>query len=169
MDTIVRVPPSQPGYDFTIADLQRASVTPEQASRIILQRTQGGAVAADGTALLAAILKACFKQNCYAQQVAYSLPAWSIVQLQGLDYARNYFELQNVGSGDLMVIFEPGPNVVKDLSSPAGQTELTLKQTYAFRIVAGGNYAPFVAPVNPITIFTLGTATNGTFGVGRPV
>jgi hypothetical protein len=74
---------------------------------------------------------------------------------------RSYLLIQNVGSGDLMVLFEGGPSSVQDMSSAAGQNELTVKQTRAIRVVAGGNYEPLMPPSNAITIFTIGTATQG--------
>lgn len=168
VDRVISIAPSPPGYEFSAADLQRATLPTEAVARLIARKMAGDETVDDVTALLAGILRVVAKQSTYAQLVPFTIPAWHLIQLQGGDDLRNYFELQNVGGGDLMVSFESGSNTIRDFSSAAGQTELTLKQASAFRVVAGGAYSPFVAPINPITLFTLGTATNGVLAVGRP-
>lgn len=163
-----QIQPSPPGYEFSTADLARATIAPEKVASFIARKVAGDDSVSDVAALLAAIVRYGFKQSTYAQLVPFTLPAWHIIQLQGGDEYRNYLELQNVGGGDLMVIFDAGNNQIQDLSSAQGQTDLTLKQAYALRVIAGGSYSPYVAPVNPVTLFTLGTATNGVLAVGRP-
>lgn len=158
--------PSQPGYNFSTADLLRFNVTPLEAARLVAQQTQGGAapVASLGdptTALLAALVQSQQRRNAQYGAFAWSLAAWAKIQVLQQNPIRSYLLIQNVGSGDLMVLFESGPASAQDLSGASGQAQLTVEQTRAVRIVAGGNYEPLVAPSNQITIFTLGTASNG--------
>ena len=158
--------PSQPGYNFTTADLQRFNITPEDAARLLARETQGGAVPVNQlenpiTALLAEMVRAQRRFNARYGSFGWSLAAWAKLQLLQQNPLRAYMLIQNVGSGDLMVLFESGPASAADLSSTGGQAQLTVEQTRAVRIVAGGNYEPLVAPSTEVTIFTLGTATQG--------
>lgn len=157
--------PSPFNYDFRSADLRGAQIRPDDVARIILQATQGGGI--DATALLAAILKSQKKSNSYYSPIPFGLSAYNAQQIDGLNPMRNFFLVQNVGSGDLMVVFQAGDPVITDYSADANsQNVLNLLQLQSVRIVAGGNFFPDTPPINPITIFTLGTATQGVVVVG---
>lgn len=158
--------PSPPGYNFSTADLLRFNVTPEEAARLLARETGGGAVPVNQLenpipALLAELVRAQRRFNARYGNFAWSLAAWAKIQLLQQNPLRAYMLIQNVGSGDLMVLFESGPASAQDLSGASGQAQLTVEQSRAVRIVAGGNYEPLVAPSTEVTIFTLGTATQG--------
>ena len=157
--------PSVPGYDFSAADLRRARITPEAAGRIILAGAApqaGGASAPDGTAaLLAAIIKQQRPRNTEYRQFPFFYDIWRQQQILTENENRGYLLIQNVGSGDLMILFEVSTTEVVDFSALADQQTLVIKQTRAVRLVAGGSYEPQIPPINTITLFTLNTATNG--------
>ena len=163
--------PNQPGYNLATADLQRARISQDDLARIVVHATGGNPNNAPGIAsgagpnpmmaLLAQIALTQRTANARFGPFTFSLAAWFRVQVLQENPNRKYFILQNVGSGDLMIVFESANVSPQDMSAAAGQSELTVQQTRAIRIVAGGSYEPIVAPTNPISIFTLGTATNG--------
>lgn len=163
------VAPSKPGYNMAVADLARFDITPLEAARIMAGTTQGQSPTGANVAaapdpvitLLAQLVKTQRRNNTVYGPLGWSLAAWAKLQIFTQNALRGYLIIQNVGSGDLLVLFEGGPVSAQDLSSAGGQTQLTTEQTRAIRIVAGGYYEPQVAPSNPITIFTLGTASNG--------
>lgn len=155
--------PSQPGYNFSAADLARASLQPDELSRIIfgVQGTDANGLPIEALQLLAQIAKNNAIKNATYRPGAINFPAWHRQLLFTENPNRSYLIIQNVGSGDLMVVFEDGPASILNQSSADGQTFLTQLQTRALRIVAGGYYEPLIPPKNNIAIFTLGTATNG--------
>jgi len=156
--------PSIPGYDFNVADLRRASVSNETAGQIILAAQQSGAVASspDGmAALLAAILKQQRPRNANYAPFPFNYDIWRQQQVLTQNENRGYLLIQNVGLGDLMVVFEEAPSIVQDFSGVTDQQTLVIKQTRAIRIIAGGTYEPQIPPINSVTLFTLNTATNG--------
>ena len=158
--------PQQPGYELATADLLRVQVTPLEAARTIAQQTGNANVPVSSLdnpaiALLAQLVKSQRRANAHYGSFPWSLAAWSKLQVLTQNPLRSYLLIQNVGSGDLLVLVETGPANAQDLSSAGGQAQLTVEQTRAIRIVAGGNYEPLVAPSDFITIFTLGTASNG--------
>lgn len=156
----VQIKPSAPGAQFSSADLLRATVTPQQAARIILEQTAQGGLP-DAVALLAAMFKEQRKQNAKFQPVPFDLPIWTLQQVLPENPQRSYLLIQNVGGADLMVVHETGPLQPQDFSAATAQAYLTIMQTRAIRIISGGNYEPLVAPSNPISIFTLAAVTNG--------
>lgn len=168
------IPPSPPGPSFASADVTQADIaaagdiSQAQAASIILQATNGGqGVQNDQSgviALLAAILRNQKRNNANYTPMPFSFGAYIQQQLVGADPLRNYLLIQNVGSGDLMVLFETSSVNAQDFSSATAV--LTTKQTRCVRIVAGGYYEPLVAPTNAISLFTLGTGTNGLFVAG---
>jgi len=152
------IKPSNPGYNFTTADLQRASFPPDLLGKMIVQAGKNP----DAGALLAAILKSQRKQNANFRPASINFPIWSLQSLFSANPNRSYLIIQNTGNGDLMLIFEDGPASIQDNSgSTDAQQQLTNMQTRALRIVAGGYYEPLVPPTNSLTLFTLGVATNG--------
>lgn len=152
-----QIAPSRPGYNFSSADVARASISPEELGKIILQ-----SAANDPTALLAALLKAQVPMNSKYRPVPYNFSAYSSQLVLAENPKRNYLMIQNVGSNDLMVIFEDGPATVQDFSADADSQQLLInQQTRALRVVAGGYFEPLVPPKNSITLFTLNGATNG--------
>lgn len=156
--------PSKPGYDFNVADLRRAEVSQQSAANIILSAQQSGAPASspDGmAALLAAILKQQRPRNASYAPFPFNYDIWRQQQVLTKNENRAYLLIQNVGMGDLMLVFEEAPNTVQDFSAIDDQQTLVIKQTRAIRIIAGGSYEPSIPPTNSITIFTLNTATNG--------
>ena len=164
--------PSRPGYNFTVADLLNFDISPLEAAKIMVAASGGAPANLSGdaaaglqvdpiVALLAGILKSQKRSNAQYGPFAWQLTLWSQIQVLTQNAVRSYLLIQNVGSGDLMVLFEGGPSSVQDMSSAAGQNELTVKQTRAIRVVAGGNYEPLMPPSNAITIFTIGVATQG--------
>ncbi len=148
---------SRPGYDFSTADLSRASISPDTLGRMILQ--QG--MQPDAGALLAAILKTQRKNNARFRTATYNFATYNRQLIFAENMNRSYLIIQNVGSGDLMLVFEDGPVNLEDDSAVGSQGLLIGMQTRALRIVAGGYYEPLVPPVNSLTIFTLNGATNG--------
>lgn len=165
-DSVQRIPPSYPGYDFSAADLKNFTINQQEIARIIMQRTTAGTM--DGTGLLAAILRVCKKSNASYSPIPFGLDDYQSQQITGADPLRSFLCIQNVGSGDLMVVFQAGSPVIEDFSGSAdSQNVLNLLQLQSFRIVAGGNFFPDTPPNNPITIFTLGTATQGVVMVGQ--
>lgn len=157
-----QIQPSNPGYDFSSADLTRAGVSVMEAARVILAAKQEqGSAFPDPAALLAAIFKDQRKQNAKFQPVAFSLDIWMLQQVLNENPLRSYLIVQNVGSADIMILHETSNTVPQDYSAASAQNELTIKQTRAIRVVSGGYYEPLVAPSNPISIFTLGAGTNG--------
>jgi len=156
--------PSKPGYEFNVADLRRASIAPQEAGNIILAAQQSGAVASspDGmAALLAAILKQQRPRNANYAPFPFNYDIWRQQQVLTQNENRGYLLIQNVGMGDLMIVFEEAPNTVQDFSAVTDQQTLVIKQTRAVRLLAGGSYEPQIPPINSITLFTLNTATNG--------
>ena len=161
--------PSPPGYLFSTADIARAGLSPLELARLIVKETEGQPAGGNLTelenpivVLLAEIAKSQRRSNARFNSSAWQLAAYSRVQILASNPLRTYFMVQNVGSGDLLVIFESGSTTTEDLSTPAASVaQLTTQQTRAVRVVAGGNYEPLVAPTNEVTIFTLNTATQG--------
>lgn len=154
--------PSRPGYNFSAADLVRANITPEELGRMIALRQQSPEnYSYDAMQLLAALLKSQKPANALYKPSAFSFATYRKQMLFAENPNRNYLIIQNVGGGDLMVVFESGETNVADYSAAADQAQLTGLQTRALRIVAGGYFEPLTPPKNPITIFTLNTATNG--------
>lgn len=170
---ITRIPPSAPGYNLTSADVGALNVSPEQAARVMLAVAQGlpanvpglGAIAPGDvsgvTLLLAAILRSQKRASASYTPFGFGFATWARQQVFGPNPNRAYLLIQNVGSGDLMVCFENGPQSVQDLSAATDQQQLTNQQQRSVRIVAGGYFEPLVPPTNPITLFTLGTGTQG--------
>lgn len=152
------IQPSNPGSSFSAADLVRASINPEALGRILT----GTSTEADTLQLLALLAKQQVKRNSRFRPNPFSFETYRKQLALSENPMRDYLLIQNVGSGDLMVLFEEGPVNVQDFSADAdSQQELINSQTRALRIVAGGYYEPLVAPTNPITLFVLNTATNG--------
>ena len=158
--------PNPYDYNFTVADLQRFEITPTEAARMLVQQTGGQAPNAETVlgadpvvALLTQLVKSQRRANALYGPLGWSLAAWTKLQLFQTNPVRAYLLIQNVGSGDLLVLFEGGPTSPQDFSSNTDQ--LTTDQTRAVRVVAGGYYEPLVSPTNAVTIFTLGTATDG--------
>lgn len=164
---VTQLQPSAPGVDLAQADVARAEVTREQAAQIILQA--GGGAGSQGInadvggmmALLATLIKITKRNSARYMPFGFGLAAWARQQVLTENPLRSYLLVQNVGSGDLMVVMETGPIAVQDLSSAANQQQLTNQQLRAVRVVAGGYFEPLTPPVNPVTIFTLGTGTTG--------
>ncbi len=159
------VQPSKPGYSLAAADLARFNITPRDAASLIAQATEGrpqGLNAEPGDligALLAELVRSQKRFNATFMPLAFSLPVYTRQQILAQNPLRAYLMVQNVGSGDLILAFESGEVSPTDLSGAT--SELTNQQQRSLRIVAGGYYEPLVAPQNPITIFTLNTATSG--------
>lgn len=158
--------PSQPGYQFTSADVAQANVSPEQAGQIILAATASPNAVDPGSsvgvaALLAAILKSQKRSNCKYQPFPFNYDIWTRQQILAQNQLRQYLLIQNVGSGDLLVVFEEASIEPVDFSALADQATLVVQQTRAIRIVAGGSYEPLTPPQNAVTVFTLNTATFG--------
>lgn len=150
--------PSKPGYHLSTADLQRAYIGPDILGRIIQQAGQHP----DTTALLAGILKSQRKNNARFRPAMFNFPAYNRQLLFTENPNRSYLIIQNVGAGDLIVLFEDGPVSIEDDSGSADAQQMLINaQTRGLRIVAGGYFEPLVPPVNSITIFTLNTETNG--------
>lgn len=160
MENKLNLPPSLPGARFSSADLLRARIRPETLGNLILQQQAPG-VAPDALALLASMLKEQRKQNAKFQPFPFNFGIWTMQQVLPENANRSYLLIQNVGNGDLLVVHEGASITPVDMSSADGQVSLTVTQTRAIRIVAGGNYEPLVAPSNPISIFTLNAATLG--------
>ncbi len=165
MDTIT---PSRPGYAFSTADLARADVSPLEAARLIVANREAAAqVAGDGGAdpelklILAAMLRAMKRANCRYQPFPFDFPIWTQQQVLTSNPLREYLMIQNVGNGDLLVVFEETSVTATDFSAASAQSQLTNKQTRALRIVSGGYFEPLTPPTNAISIFTLNAATNG--------
>ena len=159
--------PSLPGYQFSIADIGRYGLSPLELARIVARETAGNPGNLDQipdpvTAILAEIAKSQRRSNARFNASGWQLATYARVQILATNPLRSYFVIQNVGSGDVMVVFESSSTKTEDLSgSAASQAQLTNQQTRAVRVVAGGYYEPLVAPTNEITIFTLNTATQG--------
>lgn len=152
-----QIAPSRPGYRFSAADLDRASISPDELGRIIL-----ASAADDPTALLAALLKSQTPMNSKYRPAPFSFTTYKKQMVLSENPKRNWLIVQNVGSGDLLIVFEDGPASVQDFSVAAdSQQQLINLQTRALRVVAGGYFEPLVPPKNAITLFTLNTATNG--------
>lgn len=155
----MNVPPSNPGYNFTTADLSRAAVLSRDAVNRIIAN---GREEPDALAILAAILRTQAKNSVSYRPNTYQFGTYRKQMILADNPDRQYLMIQNTGNGDLMVIFEDGPvNVVDNSGSADAQNELVGLQTRALRIIGGGYFEPLVAPRNPITIFTLNGATNG--------
>lgn len=166
MEQLPHIAPSQPGYDFTSADLRNAHIRPDEIARIIMQRTAAGAM--DSMGLLAELLRRVKKANARYSPIPFGLAAFQIQMITGEDPLRSFLVIQNVGSGDMMVTFQPNNPVIQDFSADTdSQNILNQLQLQSVRIVAGGNFFPDTPPSNPITIFTLGTATQGIVMVGQ--
>lgn len=166
MDTLA---PSEPGYAFNTADLAGAKLSDISISRIIAAGaidTQNGG-SPDIAALLAAILRTQRKANCRVSPLPFTLGIWQLQMILTENPLRNWMLIQNVGLGDLLLIEQTGSPTPVDYSAATAQASLTLLQTRAIRIVAGGYYEPLVPPVNPVSIFTLNTATVGTVREGQ--
>lgn len=163
--------PSQPGYNFTTADLAAFNIAPRDAAQLLVAATGGvtgnlGIAPGDTVAaLLAELVRSQRRFNALFAPSPFSLAAWTRQQILAENPLRSYLLIQNVGSGDVMVLFETASVQPEDLSGATN--ELTVSQVRAVRIVAGGNYEPLVAPSNPITLFTLGTASSGLVIEGR--
>lgn len=157
------LPPSR--LAASAADLSRAVLPSDEVSRMILagnqQAVAGGGSGFDPSVLLAAILKSQVKANSRYNVTGWQLDDFQQQMIFTENPLRNYLLVQNVGSGDLMIIFEDTGVEVQDFSTAASQQQLIDKQTRAVRIVAGGYFEPLVPPTNSITIFTLNTATVG--------
>lgn len=158
--------PSPTGYEFNSADLAQAKISDADVSRIILGATQSIAPVSPGSAdgvaaLLASILKTQKKNSCNYQPFPFDYAIFTKQQVLAKNPLRQYLLIQNVGSGDLLVVFEESGSTPEDFSAAANQQALINMQTRAIRIVAGGSYEPSTAPLNAITLFTLNTATNG--------
>lgn len=152
-------PASPPGYDFSAADLGSAEISLQEAARIILEKQQTGI---DPLVLLAAILKAQRPRNARYNPTGFGLNAWNIQQIFTQNPARSWLMIQNTGMGDLLILFEPNNPTIQDFSGTAdSQAYLTNSQLRALRVVAGGYFEPIIPTVNPVTIFTLGTGTEG--------
>lgn len=156
-----QIAPSRPGYLFNVADLLDARIGQEQLGRIILEGRDSGDPSEQYLAILAGILKNMDTRNCDGIIQGFSLPVWTQVQILGPNPNRNWLLLQNVGSGDLMVTYKTGNPNPQDFSAASAQAYLTQEQIRAVRVVAGGYFEPIKAPRQAITIFTLGTATQG--------
>ena len=119
----------------------------------------GGVPAASDpvVALLAQIALTQKRSNAKYAPLGFTLAAYTRYQILTENPLRTQLLIQNVGSGDLMVLFGTG-----DVSpSVIASAELLAQQAYSIRIVAGGSFEPYVSPTNPITIFTLATGTVG--------
>lgn len=154
--------PSAPGYEFTAADLAGADIPRSLLSQLIAapQSVPADQVP-DPLQLLAAILKSQKRNSAIYRPIPFNFATFAQQMVLADNPNRSYLLIQVVGTGDLMAVFESGPNSVQDLSAAADQAQLTAKQTRAIRIVAGGNFEPLVVPTNAITLFTLNAATNG--------
>ena len=78
--------PSQPGYNFSTADLLRFNVTPQDAARLLAQQTQGGQIPVNQlgdpvNALLAELVRSQRRFNARYGNFAYSLAAWAKLQV----------------------------------------------------------------------------------------
>lgn len=154
------IKPSKPGERFSSADVARARIPSATLGKMLLTLTPGAVP--DAGHLLAAILKGQVKSNGRYRTIPFNFPLYSKQMLVAENPLRNYLIIQNVGSNDLLVVFEDGPAVIQDFAADAdSQQQLTNLQTRALRIVAGGYFEPLVPPVNPITLFTLNGVTNG--------
>lgn len=163
----LQLPPSSPGYLFSVSDVAQAKIPTDTLNRIIVNAVQNGAPVAPGSAdgvaaLLAAILKNAQPKNCDYQPFPFAYAIWNRQQVLAKNPDRAYLLIQNVGSGDLLCVFEETGIEVTDFSAtPDTQQTLIVQQTRAIRIVAGGSYEPNIAPRSAVTLFTLNTATNG--------
>lgn len=154
--------PSPPGYDFTAADLASADIDRSLLARLIVApQTVPAAQVPDPLQLLAALLKTQKRNSAAFRPVPFNFATFARQMMLADNPNRSYLLIQNVGSGDVMVVFENGPVSVQDLSAAGDQSQLTAQQTRAVRIVAGGYFEPLVVPINAVTLFTLNTATNG--------
>lgn len=157
--------PSPPSYNFTVADLERAGFSTQELARVILQSKANGGIETGSPSailpLLAAILKTQKKANANHVHIPYALDDYQLQQILGGNENRQFLLIQNVGSGDLMVVPEAGDTSIRDFSAATAQAYLNDMQNRAIRIVAGGYYEPTTAPKNAMSIFTLATATNG--------
>lgn len=150
---------SPPNYEFNSADLAQAEVTSQEVAQIILEKNQTGV---DPLVMLAAILKAQRPRNARYTPTGFGLAAWNIQQIFTQNPTRSWVLIQNTGGGDLLLLFEPGNPAIQDFSGAAdSQAYLTNAQLRALRVVSGGYFEAIIPPVNPITIFTLGTGTEG--------
>lgn len=152
--------------NLNYADKAGAMLKPEEAGDIIASaKASPEMIPANSNAgiavLLAAIYKSQKKNNCHFQPIPFNLGIWQQQQILTQNPLREYLLIQNVGSGDILVVFEESNSTVTDFSAVADQQALVIKQTRAIRIIAGGSYEPLTAPRNAITLFTLNTATNG--------
>lgn len=160
-----RLTPSLPGYDFSAADLENAGIDQQLIGKILMQARDG---IIDPMTLLAAIIRGMKKANSYYTQVPFGLGTYQKQQLIGTDPKRNFLMVQNVGDGDLFVSFQPDDPKIVDFSTGAdSQQVLNLYSLQCMGVVAGGNFFPDTTPINPITIFTLGVATQGVIIVGQ--
>lgn len=159
-----RIPPSRPGYDFATADLGRAGVSRAAIQRFIgrSQAPGSGSAEVNYETLLAQIALQMPKKNCRTNTYTYQIGAWFKQMILGENLDREYLFLQNVGSGDILVVQESGQRIPEDFSTTAGtQNVLTILQQRSVRVIAGGYWEPMKAPTNEISIFTLGTAAQG--------
>lgn len=157
---MANITPSRPGYQFRAADLLAARISMEELGRIILTQSEGDDQSLV-LALLAGILKTQRRVNCNGNILGFQLAIWNQVQILGPNPLRNWLLIQNVGAGDLMVCFQDASSTPQDFSSAEGQLMLTAQQVRSVRVVAGGYFEPLIPPTNPITIFTMATATTG--------
>lgn len=157
--------PNNPGYDLASADLQRARISSEDLARIVVRATGGNPSNAAGVpvasdpvvSLLAQIALTQKRSNAKYAPLGFTLAAYTRYQILTENPLRTQLLIQNVGSGDLMVLFGTGDVTPTVIASD----QLLAQQAYAIRIVAGGSFEPYVSPTNPITLFTLATGTLG--------
>ena len=155
------LPPSRPGYNFRAADLASADI-PRSLIRSVLNQAQAQVqqgVAPDLYALFASMLKNQQPRNAKYGPITYNFTAYTRQQMLSENPDRSYLLIQNVGSGDILALFEGSSPQPTDLST--NTSVLIQAQTRAVRIVAGGSYEPSIPPSNPVTLFCLNTAANG--------
>lgn len=171
-NTPVNFPPSSPGYRFNAADLARAGFADELIAKAVVEANQqamaAGSLGAESVpGLLASILQKAAKQNSFYRPTPFIYGIWTAQQVLTEDARRNVLMIQNVGAGDLLILFEGFNTNPTDMSSADGQQELTVKQSRAIRLKPGGAFTPMVPPLNAVTLFTLAVATNGLVISGR--
>lgn len=162
-----QVPPSRGGYNLATADLDRAGI-PRSTLLNFIATQQSAAQNGNSNnllsleALLAQMLLDMNRKNTQATNYTYQLGAWQKQMILGANPARDYFFLQNPGSGDVLIVFESGNRTPEDFSANAGtQNTLVTLQRRSVRVISGGYFEPLKAPKNEISVFTLGTGTQG--------
>lgn len=115
--------PSQPGPDFSAADLKRVGIGPEDAGRILAQYIQDGNIS-DPSALLAALLKSQVRANCRYMVYPFSIGAViGIQQVLPENPLRQTLILNVIQNVDTATptergfLFEPGPIAFQGLTA----------------------------------------------------